>query len=64
MGSRLGAALAAVKAPAMREAHVFPSLNHRFLPVEGQATGAEYGRASHVSQEVIQVIATWGDARR
>jgi pimeloyl-ACP methyl ester carboxylesterase len=52
------------KPPAMREAHFFPSLNHLFMPVEGQATGAEYGRASHVSPEVIQVIAKWIDARR
>jgi hypothetical protein len=54
----------ASKPPAMREAHFFPTLNHLFMPVEGQATGAEYGRASHVSPEVIQVIAKWIDARR
>jgi len=54
----------ASKPPAMREAHFFPTLNHLFMAVEGQATGAEYGRASHVSPEVIQVIAKWIDARR
>ncbi len=54
----------ASKPPAMREAHFFPTLNHLFMPVEGQATGAEYGRASHVSPEVIQVIAKWIDGRR
>jgi uncharacterized protein len=54
----------AAKPPAMREAHFFPTLNHLFMPVEGQATGAEYGRASHVAAEVIQVIAKWIDARR
>jgi hypothetical protein len=54
----------ASKPPAMREAHFFPTLNHLFMPVEGQATGAEYGRASHVSPDVIQVIAKWIDARR
>ena len=54
----------AAKPPAMREAHFFPTLNHLFMPVEGQATGAEYGRASHVSPEVIEVIAKWIDARR
>jgi hypothetical protein len=54
----------ASKPPAMREAHFFPTLNHLFMPVEGQATGAEYGRASHVSADVIQVIAKWVDARR
>jgi uncharacterized protein len=54
----------ASKPPAMREAHFFPTLNHLFMPVEGQGTGAEYGRASHVSPEVIQIIAKWIDARR
>jgi dienelactone hydrolase len=54
----------ASKPPAMREAHFFPTLNHLFMPVEGQATGAEYGRASHVSPEVIQIIAKWVDGRR
>jgi pimeloyl-ACP methyl ester carboxylesterase len=52
------------KPPDMREAHFFPTLNHLFMSVEGQATGAEYGRASHVSAEVIQIIAKWVDARR
>jgi hypothetical protein len=54
----------AAKPAEMREAHLFPDLNHLFMPVEGQATGAEYGRASHVSPEVIQVIAKWIDTRR
>lgn len=54
----------AAKPPAMREAHFFPTLNHLFMPVEGQATGAEYGRASRVSPDVIQIIAKWIDARR
>jgi pimeloyl-ACP methyl ester carboxylesterase len=54
----------ASKPPAMREAHFFPTLNHLFMPVEGQATGAEYGRPSHVSPEVIQIIAKWVDGRR
>jgi uncharacterized protein len=54
----------ASKPPAMREAHFFPTLNHLFMPVEGQATGAEYRTTSHVSAEVIQVIAKWIDARR
>jgi pimeloyl-ACP methyl ester carboxylesterase len=43
----------------MREAHFFPNLNHLFMPVEGQPTAAEYGRASHVPQEVIDIIAKW-----
>jgi dienelactone hydrolase len=54
----------AAKPPAMREAHFFPALNHLFMPVEGDATGAEYGRASHVSPDVIEIIAKWVDARR
>jgi len=54
----------AAKPPAMREAHFFPALNHLFMPVEGEATGAEYGRAARVAPEVIQIIATWVDARR
>jgi pimeloyl-ACP methyl ester carboxylesterase len=52
------------KPPDMREAHLFPTLNHLFMPVEGQPTGAEYGRASHVSAEVIQIIAKWVESRR
>ena len=47
------------KPPAMREAHFFPNLNHLFLPVEGEPTGAEYGLAGHVPEEVIQTIAAW-----
>jgi hypothetical protein len=50
----------ASKPPSMREAHFFPTLNHLFMPVEGQnPTGAEYGRASHVAPEVIRTIAAW-----
>jgi pimeloyl-ACP methyl ester carboxylesterase len=49
----------ASKPPAMREAHFFPNLNHLFLPVEGQSTGAEYGVAAHIPPEVIQAITTW-----
>jgi hypothetical protein len=43
----------------LREAHFFPNLNHLFMPVEGQPTGAEYGIASHVAPEVIETIAKW-----
>jgi hypothetical protein len=49
----------ASKPPEMREAHSFPNLNHLFLPVEGEPTGAEYGAAGNIPQEVIQTIATW-----
>ena len=47
------------KPPAMRAAHFFPNLNHLFLPVEGEATGAEYGHPGHIPPEVIQTIADW-----
>jgi hypothetical protein len=41
------------------EPHWFPNLNHLFMPVEGQPTGGEYSKASHVDPEVIKVIAAW-----
>jgi dienelactone hydrolase len=41
------------------ETHLFPDLNHLFMKVEGESTGAEYGRASQVDPEVIQTIAVW-----
>lgn len=47
------------KPPEMRETHFFPNLNHLFLNVEGQPTGAEYGRAGNIPPEVIQTIAAW-----
>ncbi len=49
----------ATKPPKLREAHFFPDLNHLFLRVEGEPTGAEYGRAGTVPDEVIQTIAAW-----
>ncbi len=49
----------ASKPPEMREAHFFPNLNHLFIPVEGEPTGAEYGIAGRIPQEVIQTITTW-----
>jgi pimeloyl-ACP methyl ester carboxylesterase len=49
----------ASKPPEMREAHFYANLNHLFLPVEGQSTGAEYGVAAHIPQEVIDTIAAW-----
>jgi dienelactone hydrolase len=49
----------AAKPAAMREAHWFPDLNHLFLPVEGDPTGAEYGKAGHIPSDVIQTIAGW-----
>ena len=55
-------ALASKPAP-MREAHFFPNLNHLFMPADEQPTGAEYGKASHVAPEVIDIIAKWVDAR-
>jgi pimeloyl-ACP methyl ester carboxylesterase len=47
------------KAPEMGEAHWFPELNHLFFPVEGDASGAEYGREANVPAEVVRTIATW-----
>jgi uncharacterized protein len=49
----------ATKPAEMREAHFFPNLNHLFIPVEGQPTGAEYGIAGHIPQEVMDTIAAW-----
>jgi hypothetical protein len=49
----------ALKPPEMREAHFFPTLNHLLLRVDGQATGGEDGKASHVSPDVIDTIARW-----
>jgi pimeloyl-ACP methyl ester carboxylesterase len=43
----------------MREEHLFPDLNHLFIAVEGEPTGAEYGLAGHVAPEVIRTIADW-----
>jgi dienelactone hydrolase len=47
------------KAPEMGEARWFPDLNHLFFPVEGDPSGAEYGREANVPAEVIRIIATW-----
>ncbi len=49
----------ASKPPEMREAHFFPNLNHLFMGVEGESTGAEYGIPGRVAEEVIQTIAAW-----
>ncbi len=54
----------AAKPPEMREAHFFANLNHLFLNVEGQPTGAEYGRTGNIPAEVIEIIATWVDKQR
>ena len=37
----------------------FPGLNHLFMKVERQSTGAEYGIPGHVDPAVISVIAEW-----
>ena len=44
---------------AQRESHLFPNLNHLFMPVAGESTGAEYGQPGQVAPEVIQAIAAW-----
>jgi len=37
----------------------FAGLNHLFMKVERESTGAEYGILGHVAPEVITVIADW-----
>jgi uncharacterized protein len=37
----------------------FEGLNHLFMKVERESTGAEYGLPGHVDSEVIDVIAAW-----
>lgn len=44
---------------ARRESHYFPNLNHLFMEVAGQPTGAEYGRAGKVDEGVIRAICSW-----
>ncbi len=39
--------------------HLFPDLNHLFMPGTGKSTPAEYYKASHVSVNVIEQIASW-----
>jgi dienelactone hydrolase len=43
----------------MHQAQFFPNLNHLFLPVAGEPTGAEYSQPGQVAPEVIQAIAAW-----
>ncbi|HEX7363077.1 MAG TPA: alpha/beta fold hydrolase [Bryobacteraceae bacterium] len=39
--------------------HLFPDLNHLFMPGEGKSTPAEYYKPGHVSVNVIEQIASW-----
>ncbi len=39
--------------------HLFPGLDHLFVPVTGPSTPADYLRPGHVSPEVIHGIASW-----
>lgn len=55
---RVQAALAG-KAPGLGLAIWFPDLNHLFMQVAGASTGAEYGRAGRVDEEVITQLARW-----
>jgi pimeloyl-ACP methyl ester carboxylesterase len=49
---------AVAKLPAaQRDSHFFPNLNHLFMPVAGEPTGAEYSQPGEVAPEVIQAIA-------
>jgi dienelactone hydrolase len=38
---------------------IYPDLNHLFMTGTGRSTPAQYEQAGHVSQEVIDTIATW-----
>ncbi len=38
---------------------IYPDLNHLFMPGTGRSTPAEYEQAGHVSEQVIDTIATW-----
>lgn len=49
------AALAGKKA----EFKLFPNLNHLMMPIEGESTGAEYGKPGHVDPEVVKTITDW-----
>jgi hypothetical protein len=49
----------AAKPPEQRECHWLPQLNHLFIAVEGQSTGAEYGRAGHVASQVTELLTAW-----
>ena len=55
---RVQAALAG-KAPGLGVAIWFPDLNHLFMRVDGASTGAEYGRAGRVDENVIDQIVRW-----
>lgn len=45
---------------ATQSAHAeLPELNHLFMPVEGESTGAEYMKPSHVAAAATDLIASW-----
>lgn len=41
---------------------LFPKLNHLFVEGDGPSTPAEYERAGHVSEEVVEALAAWARA--
>ncbi len=47
------------RSPALVESHWLADVNHLFMKVTGEPTGAEYGRPGRVDEEVIRTIATW-----
>ena len=47
------------KPPSQAEFHWFADLNHLFIRVPGESTGAEYGRAGHVDPEVSETVVHW-----
>lgn len=55
----LVAAALAGRPAAQRELRWFPDLDHLFLAVAGESTGAEYGVPGHVDPRVVAAIAEW-----
>lgn len=49
----------AARPEAERQAHWLPELNHLFMKVEGESTGAEYARPGRVDAQPIGLIAAW-----
>lgn len=44
--------------------HLYPDLNHLFIPGQGKSTPAEYNTPGHVSETIIEQIASWVKARK
>jgi hypothetical protein len=44
------------------QSRFFPDLNHRFMPAEGKAADAKYGRPGDVDPLVIDTMVRWAQA--